>query len=147
MKPDSSVFLTRWLRILQTWVDISLGREDPLETGMATHSSIPCLENFIDRAAWWATVQESQRVRHNWVTNIFSLSVEILPSLLWNMQATYFCCCCFLKAHFYWFKIHLLSKWLLVLLCSYSYKNDLFFFFAYILNLVFCEDEKLFMIL
>ena len=28
----------------------SLGREDPLEKGMATHSSI------LDRGAWWATV-------------------------------------------------------------------------------------------
>ena len=30
-----------------------LGREDPLEEGMATHS---CLENPMDRGAWWATV-------------------------------------------------------------------------------------------
>ena len=33
----------------------SLGREDPLEEDMATHSSI-CLENPMDRRAWWATV-------------------------------------------------------------------------------------------
>ena len=32
-----------------------LGREDPLEKEMATHSSI-FLENPIDRGAWWATV-------------------------------------------------------------------------------------------
>ena len=32
----------------------SLGHEDPLEKGMATHSSI--LENPMDRGAWWATV-------------------------------------------------------------------------------------------
>ena len=32
----------------------SLGREDPLEKKMATHSSI--LENPMDRGAWWATV-------------------------------------------------------------------------------------------
>ena len=31
----------------------SLGWEDPLEKGMATHSS--CLENSADRRAWWAT--------------------------------------------------------------------------------------------
>ena len=34
----------------------SIGREDPLEKGMAIHSSIVCLENPMDRAAWWAIV-------------------------------------------------------------------------------------------
>ena len=29
-----------------------------------------CLENPMDWGAWQATVQESQRVRHDWVTNI-----------------------------------------------------------------------------
>ena len=41
------------------WVQ-SLGREDPLEEGMATHSSI--LENPMDRVAWRSTVHGSQRV-------------------------------------------------------------------------------------
>ena len=39
----------------ETWVQ-SLGWEDPLEKGMATHSSYSCLENSMDRGAWWATV-------------------------------------------------------------------------------------------
>ena len=30
----------------------SLGREDPLEEGMTTHSIIPCLENPMDWGAW-----------------------------------------------------------------------------------------------
>ena len=34
----------------------SLDWENPLEEGMATHSSISCLENPLDRGAWWATV-------------------------------------------------------------------------------------------
>ena len=34
----------------------SLGQEHPLEEGMATHSSIPCLENPTDGGAWRATV-------------------------------------------------------------------------------------------
>ena len=33
----------------------SLGQEDLLEKGMATHCSF-CLENSMDRGAWWATV-------------------------------------------------------------------------------------------
>ena len=32
----------------------SLGWEDPLEEGMSTLSSIFCLENPMDRRAWWA---------------------------------------------------------------------------------------------
>ena len=34
-----------------------LGWEDPLEKGMATHSSILAWENPMDRGALWATVQ------------------------------------------------------------------------------------------
>ena len=39
----------------ETWVQ-SLGREDPVEEGMATHSSILAWRNPMDRRAWWATV-------------------------------------------------------------------------------------------
>ena len=39
----------------ETWVQ-SLDWEDPLEEGMATHSSILALENSKDRGAWRATV-------------------------------------------------------------------------------------------
>ena len=34
----------------------SLGQKGPLEKEMATYSSISCLENSMDREAWWATV-------------------------------------------------------------------------------------------
>ena len=34
----------------------SLGREDPLEREMATHSSILAWKNPMDRGAWWAAV-------------------------------------------------------------------------------------------
>jgi hypothetical protein len=37
--------------IQETWVE-SLGQEDPQGQDMAT----PCLENPMDRGAWWATV-------------------------------------------------------------------------------------------
>ena len=41
-----------------------LGQEDPLEEGMATHSSIySFLKNPIDRGAWHATVH---RVAQSW---------------------------------------------------------------------------------
>ena len=35
----------------------SLGQEDPLKEGMATHSNILGLRIPMDRGAWWATVQ------------------------------------------------------------------------------------------
>ena len=34
----------------------SLGQEDPLEKGMATHFQYSCLENSMDRGAYWGTV-------------------------------------------------------------------------------------------
>ena len=39
----------------ETWVR-SLGWEDPLETEMATHSSILAWKSPMDGEAWWATV-------------------------------------------------------------------------------------------
>ena len=44
----------------------SLGQEDPLEKEMATQYS--CLENPMDRGAWWATVHgvtESESTEHS----------------------------------------------------------------------------------
>ena len=41
----------------ETWVQ-SLGWEDPLEEGMATHSSIIDWRVAIDRGTWRATVHE-----------------------------------------------------------------------------------------
>ena len=41
--------------VLETGVG-SLGQEDPLEKGMATHSSILAPENLMDKGAWRATV-------------------------------------------------------------------------------------------
>ena len=39
----------------ETWVQ-SLGWEDPLKQGMATHSSILAWRIPMDRETWWATV-------------------------------------------------------------------------------------------
>ena len=43
----------------------SLGQEDPLEEGTATHSSILAWKIPMDRRAWQATVQGSQRIKHD----------------------------------------------------------------------------------
>ena len=39
----------------ETWVR-PLGWKDPMEEGMATHSSIFAWRILMDRGAWWATV-------------------------------------------------------------------------------------------
>ena len=41
--------------MLETWVQF-LGWEDPLEEGMATHSSVLAWRIPMDREAWWAAV-------------------------------------------------------------------------------------------
>ena len=46
----------RLLAIWETWVQ-SLGREDPMEEGMATPLQYSCLENPMDREASQATVR------------------------------------------------------------------------------------------
>ena len=43
--------------VRETWVQ-SLGWEDPLEDGMATHSSIFAWTISMNRGAWWATIHE-----------------------------------------------------------------------------------------
>ena len=43
------------LAMQETWVR-ALGWEDPLEEGMATHSSILAWRIRMDRGAWWPTV-------------------------------------------------------------------------------------------
>ena len=45
--------------VQETWVRF-LGWEDPLEEGMATHSSTLAWRIPVDRGAWWATVTKSQ---------------------------------------------------------------------------------------
>ena len=72
----------------ETWV-CSLGREDPLEKGMAIHSSI---------LAWripWAEEtgrlksMGSQRVGHDWVTNTFFHNLcELTEKICGTFQIT-----------------------------------------------------------
>ena len=50
----------------------SLGREDPLEKRMATHSSILAWEIPWTEEPGWLQFMGSQRVGHDWVTNTFT---------------------------------------------------------------------------
>ena len=55
----------------QVW---SLGWEDPLEKGMATHSSILVLRIPWTEEPGGLQFMGSQRVRHNWATNTVILT-------------------------------------------------------------------------
>ena len=64
-----SRFVIAWVQLVknppvmwETWVQ-SLGWEDPLEEGMATHSSILAWRIPMNRGAWWAT---GHGVAKNW---------------------------------------------------------------------------------
>ena len=57
----------------ETWVR-SLGQEDPLEKGLATHFSILAWRHPMDRGTWRAIVHETAKVGHDCVTNTFTLS-------------------------------------------------------------------------
>ena len=46
----------------ETWVRF-LGWDDPLEEGMATHSSILAWIIPMDRGAWWATVRRAAKTQ------------------------------------------------------------------------------------
>ena len=47
--------------IWETWIQ-SLGWDDPLNEGVATHSSIPAWSIPMDRGAWWATVHKESHM-------------------------------------------------------------------------------------
>ena len=48
------------------------GNDSPLQ--------YPCLGNSMDRGAWWATIHGVERMRHDWVTNIFVLKWRVFLS-------------------------------------------------------------------
>ena len=63
----------------------SLGREDPLEKGMATYSSVLAWEIPWTVEPGGLQSMESQRLRHDWVTNMITfLSLKHFPAQLWT---------------------------------------------------------------
>ena len=69
----------------------SLGKEDPLEKEMATHSSIPAWRISWTKESGGLQSMGSQRVRHDWATNslyektILSLSTNIYNSCFFSV--------------------------------------------------------------
>ena len=68
--------------MLETWV-WSLGWEDPLEKGMATHSSILALRIPWTEEPGRLQSMGSQRVGHDWVTFTFTFTSRLI-STSWN---------------------------------------------------------------
>ena len=68
----------------------SLGWEDPLEEGMATHSSILVWRICIDRGDWWATVPGVAKTR----TRLNNKAYKILsnPGTQVNIHCPTACC-------------------------------------------------------
>ena len=58
-----------------------LGWEDPLEKGMATHSSILSLKILWTEESNGLWSMGSQRVRHNWLTNTFTFFLKSLEQV------------------------------------------------------------------
>ena len=93
--------------IQETWFQ-SLGWEDPLEKGMATHSGILAWRILMDGGVWWATVHgmaESDMTEQLCTTQqhdtgrYFTLSVVFSITLLWttcSLEDVLF------KTNFYW---------------------------------------------
>ena len=71
----------------------SLNWEDPVEEGMAMHSSLLTWRILRDREAWWAAFMGSQRVPrhagHDWATEWLTINMSIhrkaLNSLTWDI--------------------------------------------------------------
>ena len=63
----------------ETWIR-SLGWEDPLKEGMATHSSTLAWRIPTDRGAWWLQSTGLQRVGHDWVTKDITQHFLSAPS-------------------------------------------------------------------
>ena len=75
------------LAMQETWVQF-LGWEDPLEEGLATHSSSLAWRIPVDRGAWRATVLgvTKNQTQLSPAQHVSSLQNEFLD--------IYFCCCC-----------------------------------------------------
>ena len=67
----------------------SLGREDPVEEGMETHSSILILEYPMDRGAWWATVHGVTQSRTRLSDFTFTFTFKLLRETLTGIGDMY----------------------------------------------------------
>ena len=61
----------RWLDGITDLMDMILSKlQELVREGNGNPLQYSCLENPMDRGAWWAIVQGSQRVGHDWVPEL-----------------------------------------------------------------------------
>ena len=70
--------------VQETWV-WSLGREDPLEKEMSTHSSILAGKNPMDRGSWRATVGHDLVTKHH-TTIVCWVIVYLVIMFIWKCK-------------------------------------------------------------
>ena len=70
--------------VQETWI-WSLGQEDPLEKGMATHSNIPAWRTPWTEEPGGLESMGSQKVRHNWATELNW--TELVAQMVKNLPA------------------------------------------------------------
>ena len=93
------------LLVMQETQVPSLGWADPLEKGMATHSSVPVWRIPWTEEPGGFQSMGSQRVSHNWVTNIFTFLFSfhtLLPFFVWKEEGKmgirlYICICIYIR--------------------------------------------------
>ena len=68
----------------------SLGREDPLEEGMATHCSILAWRSPMDRGAWWGAVPGVRKspTRLKWLSTCMGSFKHLVGGGPWNCSFT-----------------------------------------------------------
>ena len=82
----------------------SLGWEDPLEKGMAPHSSILAWRILWKEEPGGLQSMGSQRVRHDWATNFNN---KVLPTnFYWGKIYNKICCFNHLKCTMEWHQLH-----------------------------------------
>ena len=95
--------------VQETWVRY-LGWEDPLEEGMATHSSLLAWRSPIDKGAWQATahgVTKSQTRLNDWAHALCSLTLfQLWMDVLWLLSPPLS-----VLPHLFQFVLSILREW------------------------------------
>ena len=102
-----------WPAMRETWVQ-SLGWEDPLEKGMATHSSVLAWRNPWTEEPGGLQSVGSQRVEHHWATKYSTAQFQETRKEIQLYTHTYIC------IHFIFFSLIVYYRILRIGPCLYS---------------------------
>ena len=110
----------------ETWVQ-SLGREDPLGEGIATHSSTLAWRIPMDRGGWWATIHRVTKRQTRWsdwalmhATQQATLTNTLIPYGLFITLLVYQTLCMFFSLNMYPSASHIIYHHLMSSQIHYS---------------------------